>query len=81
MVLVLVLVLVLLVALVGQRRGGDLLWGPNGILEGEQVESRGSGIIGITVLLIAIGVIGATVDFVADIVVLGMLSVCLGIQG
>lgn len=82
LMLMLVLVLVLLVALVGQCRRGNLLLGPYGILEGEEVESRSSGIISV-VRLITVGVIRTTVGFVTDIVVLGVdvLSIGLRIEG
>jgi len=79
LLLLLMLLLLLLVVLVGQYRRGNLLWGPYGILEGEEVESRSSSIIGI-VRLITIGIIGAAVGFVAHIVGL-VSSVGLRIEG
>ena len=80
--LMLVLVLMLLVALVGQCRRGNLLLGPYGILEGEEVESRSSSVVGI-VRLISVGVIRTAVGFVTDIVVLrvDVLSIGLRIEG
>lgn len=77
------LVLMLLVAVVGQCRGGDLLLGPHGILEREQVESRSSGVVCIAVRLIPVRVIWTSVSFVTHIIVLGtnVLPVGLRIEG